>query len=92
MAVDDHGLEVLKKSGEEVTPGDNSDYYLKTSVITGLAPAGYDHIALTYVASGDGAGEIETVIYKSGGSGGATLRTITLGYNTDDEIATVDIS
>lgn len=30
MAVDDHGLEVLKKSGEEVTPGDKSDYYIKT--------------------------------------------------------------
>ena len=29
MAVDDHGLEVLKKSGEEVTPGDKSDYYIK---------------------------------------------------------------
>ena len=32
MAVDDHGLEVLKKSGEQVTPGDRSDYYIKTSV------------------------------------------------------------
>lgn len=29
MAVDDHGLEVLKKSGEEVTPGDKSDYKIK---------------------------------------------------------------
>lgn len=29
MAVDDHGLEVLKKSAEEVSPGDKSDYYLK---------------------------------------------------------------
>ena len=33
MAVDDHGLEVLKKSGEEVTPGDKSDYYIKVSEI-----------------------------------------------------------
>ena len=33
MAVDDHGLEVLKKSGEEITPGDKSDYYVKTSDI-----------------------------------------------------------
>lgn len=29
MAVDDHGLEVLKKSGEEVTPGDKSDLFIK---------------------------------------------------------------
>ncbi len=33
MAVDDHGLEVLKKSGEQVTPGDRSNYYIKTKVI-----------------------------------------------------------
>lgn len=30
MAVDDHGLEALKKSAEQVTPGNKSDYYLKT--------------------------------------------------------------
>jgi len=40
----------------------------------------YDYIALTYVASGDAAGEIETVIYKTGGSGGVTVATLTLGY------------
>lgn len=36
MAVDDHGLEVLKKSGEEVTPGDKSDYYIKVGPTPGL--------------------------------------------------------
>ena len=35
MAVDDHGLEVLKKSGEEVTPGDKSDYYVKVGPTPG---------------------------------------------------------
>lgn len=38
MAVDDHGLEVLKKSGEEVTPGDKSDYYIKTGLVYNGAP------------------------------------------------------
>ena len=32
MAVDDHGWEVLKKSGELVTPGDLGDMYIKTRV------------------------------------------------------------
>lgn len=32
MAVDDHGWEVLKKSGEEVIPGDKSDHIIKTRV------------------------------------------------------------
>lgn len=35
MAVDDHGLEVIRKSGEEVTPGDKSDYYIKVAVVSG---------------------------------------------------------
>lgn len=29
MAVDDHGIEALKKAAEEVTPGNQSDYFLK---------------------------------------------------------------
>ena len=40
MAVDDHGIEVLKKSGEEVTPGNKSDMYIKTSVIASALPTG----------------------------------------------------
>ena len=42
MAVDDHGLEALKKSAEEVIPGDSSDYYHKVGLFdreTGSAPA-----------------------------------------------------
>lgn len=35
MAVDDHGLEVLKKSGEQVTPGDKSDLYIKVGPAPG---------------------------------------------------------
>lgn len=35
MAVDDHGLEVLKKSGEEVTPGSKANYYLKVGPTPG---------------------------------------------------------
>ncbi len=38
MAVDTHGLEVLKKSGEEVTPGDISDLYIKTGLLVNGQP------------------------------------------------------
>ena len=55
----------------------------------GLVSGAYDYIALTYVAAGDGAGEIETAIYKTGGAGGTTISTITITYNSLDEIATV---
>lgn len=33
MAVDDYGIEVLKKAGNELTNGDKSDYYLATKGI-----------------------------------------------------------
>ena len=49
----------------------------------------YDHIDLTYVAAGDGAGEIETVIYKDGGSAGTVVATLTLGYNGDNKLNAV---
>ena len=49
----------------------------------------YDYIALTYVAAGNGAGEIETVIYKTGGSGGTTVATLTLAYNASNAITSI---
>lgn len=55
----------------------------------GLVPGGYDYIGLTYVASGNGAGEIETVTYKTGGSGGTTIATLTLAYDASNNIASV---
>lgn len=57
--------------------------------IAGFIITGYDYIALTYVAVGNGAGEIETAIFKTGGSGGTTIATLTLTYNASNEVATV---
>ena len=54
-----------------------------------LIPSAYDYIALTYVAAGNGAGEISTITYKTGGSTGTTVATLTLTYNADDKIETV---
>ena len=52
----------------------------------------YDYLALTYVSSGNGAGEVETVTYKTGGSAGTTVATLTLTYNSSDEVALVEMS
>ena len=49
----------------------------------------YDYIIMTYVAAGNGAGEIETVIYKTGGASGTTLATLTLGYDAYNKLSTV---
>jgi len=56
---------------------------------TALVPFKFDYIALTYVAAGNGAGEVETATYKTGGASGTTVATITLTYNADDEIASI---
>ena len=37
MAVDDHGLEVLKKSGEQVSAGDKSNHFIKVAGATSTA-------------------------------------------------------
>lgn len=57
--------------------------------IGGFTLTGYDYIALTYVAAGNGVGEIETATFKTGGAGGTTIATLTLTYNDSNEVATV---
>lgn len=59
------------------------------SMAGALVPDYYDYIALTYVTSGNGIGEIQTATYKTGGSGGTTVATLTLTYNADDKLETV---
>jgi len=56
---------------------------------TGLVPLAYDYVANTYVAAGNGAGEVETVVYKTGGAGGTTVATLTLTYDANDKLLTV---
>ena len=62
---------------------------VSATVIGSLVPKEYDYMALTYVASGNGAGKVETVTYKTGGSGGTTTAVLTLTYNADDKVETV---
>jgi hypothetical protein len=77
-------------TSEAVGSKEALDVNVAESVAAGFNIAGYDYIALTYVAGGsDGAGEIETATFKTGGSGGTTVATLTLTYNTDDKLATV---
>jgi chromosome segregation ATPase len=54
-----------------------------------LVPETFDYISITYVTVGNGIGEIETVTYKAGGSGGTTVATLTLSYDANDKLASV---
>ena len=53
-----------------------------------LTPDTFDYIELTYVTVGNGIGEIETVVYKTGGAGGTTVATLTLAYDANDRLST----
>lgn len=71
----------------------NNDYFLKTiqadadgNFITPFAPAEYDEITLTYVSTGNGIGEIETVTYKLNSS---TVATLTLSYDSQNRLTGV---
>jgi hypothetical protein len=54
-----------------------------------LVPEEFDYLAFTYVAAGNGAGEIETVTYRTGGAAGTIVATLTLGYDAQDRLASV---
>jgi hypothetical protein len=51
-----------------------------------LAPVRYDEIALTYVPSGNGVGEIATVTYKLAT---VTVKTLTLTYDSSNRLINV---
>jgi len=76
----------VKKVSNFISDGDGN---LVRDIAAGFSIGKYDYIALTYVAAGNGAGEIETVVYKTGGSGGTTLATLTLGYDSSDRLNSV---
>lgn len=77
----------LEDSGETYINPAKEDGNLANLV--GFEISAYDYIVLTYVATGNGTGEIETVVYKTGGSGGTTVATLTIAYNSDNKISSV---
>ena len=57
--------------------------------IAGLYIPQHDYVTMTYVASGNGVGEIETITYKQGGASGATVAVMTLGYDSNNKLETI---
>lgn len=66
---------------------DSESESIKVKSVGGsLVPNVYDSIALTYVASGNGVGEIETATYKLSGT---TIATLTLSYDSSNRLVNV---
>lgn len=59
------------------------------TIVSGLIPEVFDYVGVTYVASGNGEGEVETATYKSGGSGGDTVAVLTIAYDSSDRISSI---
>jgi len=57
--------------------------------IAGLYIPQHDYVSLTYVAAGNGVGEIETITYKQGGASGNTVAVVTLTYDANNKVATL---
>jgi len=64
----------------------DTDGKLQVDALTGFEIPPYDEMDLTYVAAGDGTGEIETAIYSLSGTPHTTL---TLSYNAADEVSNI---
>jgi hypothetical protein len=62
---------------------------LDVVVLNSLIPESYDSISMSYWASGNGAGQIETVQYYVGGLSGTLVATLTLNYNSSAQISSV---
>lgn len=76
MAVNDHGLEVLKKSGELVTPGNPSNQFIKVGQIGNFVPPkDADAITAAYPNA-----TTEVYSYRQGGASGTVLATVTVVY------------
>ena len=73
-------LDTLDSELNPATEENQDDLIAEVQKLIGFEIGEYDYLDITYVASGDATGEIETVVYKTGGSGGTTVATLTLGY------------
>ena len=79
-----------------VSESDNDKVGLDVNVVAGGSTGGsiavnWDYYDISYVTSGDGLGQIETIEYYSGTPGSGTLlQTNTYSYNSDDNIDRVE--
>lgn len=54
-----------------------------------FAPEEFDYTIQTYVTSGNGIGEIASIVYKLGGAGGTTVATLAMAYDANNKLSTV---
>lgn len=73
-------IDYAAAAGASTTTTLDAGAYSLQQMTEGFKIPQYDYIGLTYVASGDGAGEIQTVTYRTGNATGPIVAVLTLGY------------
>jgi len=72
MSVQDHGLDAIRKSTVAISA---SEYQIRTLLNSSLVNVAYDYVSVTYPIATQ-----EVYTFKSGGSGGTTVATVTVNY------------
>jgi hypothetical protein len=62
----------------------DSEGRLNTIMVSSLVPKIYDYVSCGYTGS-----NLTTVVYKTGGSGGTTVATLTLAYDGSDNLTSI---
>lgn len=76
--------QVIRSTATELSSGELAQ---KVAILGGnLVPQQYDQISLTYITSGNGTGEIGTVVYQYEGN---TVATLTLTYDVSNRLIDV---
>jgi hypothetical protein len=84
MSVSEHGLEAIRKSTVAIT---GAEYQIRTLTNSSLVNVAYDYVAVTYPS-----GTQEVYTFKSGGSGGTTVATVTVNYATSAKESITDVT
>lgn len=71
-------------TGRDNTASVTDDGALKVDALEGLDIPAHDYISLSYTGS-----NLTGVVYKTGGSGGVTVATLTLAYDGSNNLISV---
>jgi len=66
------------------TEAKQDDVITELQVINSLVPDAFDYIALSYTSS-----NLTEALFKTGGSGGSTVSTLTLAYDESNQLTSV---
>lgn len=80
-------IKLKNTSNLEINPATEDkqdDIILELQKLNSLVPAVYDYVSLSYTGT-----NLTGVVFKTGGAGGTTVSTLTLGYDGSDNLISV---